>query len=189
MLLIGKSRCVGCSVCVSNCPTGAITVDMDEGIAVLEYDKCTECLICVENCSQDAIKDISEELVFAIGTDDGVTIKQDDHFGMSGIFKIYRYSDGELVFQEERENAKYREDETRILGDPDKARATASALGGVDVLVGKVMGPNIVRLKERFVPIIVRQPEIHEALDILKGHIIEISDEKEKTERKGLILK
>jgi len=90
---------------------------------------------------------------------------------------------------EARKNVKYREDENKSHGDPGKAEATSSVLNGVDVLVGKIMGPNIVRLRKKFVPIIVRQPDIGAALKILKENLIEITEEKEKTERKGLILK
>ncbi len=53
------------------------------------------------------------------------------------------HRDGALDLIETRNNAKYSEDETMTHGDPGKAKATASVLGGVDVIVGKMMGPNI----------------------------------------------
>ncbi len=189
MMMISRNRCVGCGMCASGCSVNAIYVDTEKGFAVFREDKCIDCCVCIQNCPQNAIKDVREELLFAIGTDDGKTIKQGDHFGMSKIFQIWRYSNGELIFKEERKNVKYQEDETRIHGDPNKAKATSSVLGGVDVLVGKMMGPNIVRLQKKFVPIIVRQSRINETLEILKENIIEIIEEKEKKERRGLILK
>jgi ferredoxin len=189
MMMISRNRCVGCGMCASVCPADAVYVDTEKGFAVFKEDKCINCHVCIENCTQNAIKDVKEELVFAIGTDDGKTIKNDDHFGMSKIFQIWKYTDGELIFQEERVNVKYEEDETRIHGDPNKAKATSSVLGSVDVLVGKMMGPNIVRLQKKFVPIIVRESAIDETLEILKENLIEIIEEKEEKERRGLILK
>jgi len=97
-----------------------------------------------------------------------------------------------LVFKETRENPKYREDETKVHGDPGKAKATASALAGVDVLVGRLMGPNIVRLKNQFVCAIVRKKEIADAMDVIVENICAIIHEKNKIDikdRRGLILK
>jgi len=189
MLMISENRCVGCGICVKDCPSGAVSLNIDKGVAVLNCEKCMGCNLCIQNCPQDAINNVEGELVFAIGTDDGKTVKQDDHFGMSRIFQIWKYSNGELTFQTERKNAKYEEDETRIHGDPKKAEAITSVLNGVDVLVGKMMGPNIVQIRKSFVPVIVRQSNIDDVVEVLKRNIIEIIDEKEKKDRRGLVLK
>ncbi len=188
MINISKNKCVGCGVCESECPKGSITVDLKKGIAFFDRDKCIDCGLCLRNCPQDAIKDIKEDLVFAIGTDNEEIIKPDEHFGMSRYFQIWKYSNGETFLKETRENAKYKEDETITHGDPGKAKATASVLTDVDVLVGKMMGPNIDRLKKKFVPVIIREPNIKKSIDIIKENINEIFEEKEKTERRGLIL-
>jgi MinD superfamily P-loop ATPase len=188
VLMISKNRCVGCGICENHCPTGAIRVDKAIGIAVISDDKCSQCRVCMENCPQDAIRNIVEELTVGIGTDDSKTIKADDHVGMSRYFQIWKYSQGRLVFIEQRQNEKYKEDETRIHGDPGKAKATASALKGVNVLVGKMMGPNIERLKNQFVPVIIRETLIEKANEIIRANIIEIIEEKEKSARKGIIL-
>ncbi|MBN1522047.1 MAG: 4Fe-4S binding protein [Candidatus Aureabacteria bacterium] len=185
---MSKNKCVGCGICESQCPTGAVFVDKAIGIAVINKDECKRCEMCLENCPQNAIRDITDELVIAIGTDDGKTIKPDNHFGMSQYFLIWKYANGRLDFIEKRENVKYQEDETKIHGDPGKAKATASALKGVDVLVGKMMGPNIDRLKNKFVPVIIREPLIEEANKIIRNSINEIVEEKEKGERRGIIL-
>lgn len=189
MINVSKSKCVGCGICESKCPVGAISVEKEIGIAVIDEDKCTNCFLCLEKCPQGALKDIKGELVFAIGTDDEDTIKPDDHVGMSKYFQIWKYSNGKLDFVETRENTKYKEDESRIHGDMGKAKATASVLGGVDVLIGKMMGPNIERLKNKFVPVIIREPKIEKAIEIIKDNLNEILEEKEREERKGLILK
>ena len=188
MLNISKNRCVGCGICESKCPTGAISVDKETGIAVIDKDKCTNCGLCMENCPQDAIKDIKEELLFAIGTDDEKTIKSDDHMGMSKYFQVWKYSNGNLVFKEKRENAKYKENKERIHGDPGKAKATSSVLSDIDILIGKMFGPNISRLSNKFVCAVVREPMIEKAVEIIKENINEIIEEKNKKERKGIIL-
>lgn len=188
MMNVSKNRCVGCGLCEDICPVGCISVDIETGIAVLDRQGCTDCGICVNGCPQKAIMDIGSDLVYAIGTDDNETIKPDDHFGMSLYFQIWRYSNGRSDLLEIRENAKYREDESRIHGDPKKAKATSSVLGGVDIIVGKMMGPNITRLKDRFVPVVVREPSIEKANEIIRYNINEIMEENEKEDRRGLVI-
>ena len=95
----------------------------------------------------------------------------------------------EFCFFRKRENVEYREDESRIHGDPEKAKAVSSVLKGVDAVVGKMIGPNITRMKIKFVPIIIREPLIKKALEIIKENINEIIEEYDKKERKGIILK
>ena len=188
MMNISKNKCVGCGICESECPNGSISVDLNIGIAVFDIDKCLNCGLCLKNCPQGAIKNITEDLVIAIGTDNEQIIKPDEHFGMSKYFQIWNYSNGVTFLKETRENAKYKEDETIKHGDPGKAKATASVLTDVDVLVGKFMGPNIERLKKKFVPVIIREPNIKKSINIIKDNINEIFEEKEKTDRMGIIL-
>ena len=91
------------------------------------------------------------ELIFSFATDDGINLKKDDHFGNAKYFKIYHYKDRKLEFIEERENKKVMEDESKIHGDPKKAKAVSSILKNVDVMVGRKFGPNIKRLIKKFV--------------------------------------
>ena len=187
MLNVSKNKCVGCGICVDKCPTDSISVK--NGVADIDPEECIDCGSCIKVCPQNAIKKIEENLLIAIGTDDGKTIKSDDHVGMSKYFQIWKYSDGELTFLEKRENVKYKEDETRIHGDPGKAKATASALTGVEVLIGKRFGPNITRLKNRFVCAVIRDESIEEGNKLIKENINEILEEKHKEEKSGIILR
>ena len=187
MYNISKNQCVGCGICENICSEG---IEIKEGIARIK-DYSTKCLEkAVKACPQKAIKDITQDLFFAIGTDDNKTIKPDDHIGMSRYFQIWHYSssNGNLVLRETRDNPKYAEDETRVHGDPNKEKAVSSVLGNVDVLVGKMFGPNIVRLKRKYVCAVVRDSNIETALELIKANINEITDEYIKDERKGIIL-
>lgn len=190
-VLVDKNRCVGCGICTSICSDG-IRLDITKGYALI-VDGNSECMDKARRaCPQEAITEINEKLKFAIGTDDEKTVKPDDHVGMSAFFHIFEYSDGEMIFKEKRENPKYKSDETRIHGDPGKAKATASVLQDVDVLIGKMMGPNIVRLKKQFVCVIVREKEISHVIDIIKENICTVLHEKNKSdsnERRGILLK
>ncbi len=186
MIKVFKNKCVGCGICKSVCREGIEIVD---GIARIKNSGAD----CLKNaasaCPQKAIKEIEQDLLFAVGTDDNETIKSNDHVGMSKYFQVWAYSEGELTFKEKRENAKYKEENERIHGDPGKAKATSSVLTGIDVLVGKMFGPNIVRLKNKFVCVVVREPEIKKVTEIIKENINEIAEEYDKKERVGIILK
>ncbi|MDK2808678.1 MAG: caffeyl-CoA reductase-Etf complex subunit CarE [Clostridiales bacterium] len=53
-----NEKCRGCTICVKNCPFGAIT--MDNKIAVIG-SACTSCGVCVEKCPFGAIEKTEEE--------------------------------------------------------------------------------------------------------------------------------
>ena len=48
-----ENGCIGCTMCVRNCPVQAVT--MDNFVAVIDYDKCVECGKCDEVCKRDII--------------------------------------------------------------------------------------------------------------------------------------
>jgi len=55
--------------------------------------------------------------------------------------------------------------------------------------VGKIFGPNIFRLKTKFVPVVVREQNIEKATETIKENINEIIEEKNKEERMAIVIK
>ena len=52
-----QTGCIGCSLCVKNCPAEAIT--MQGNVAKIDTDKCVGCRICAEKCPAKVIKELS----------------------------------------------------------------------------------------------------------------------------------
>jgi len=129
------------------------------------------------------------QLLIVFATDNGKNFN-DDHFGMAKYYHIYRFFDDGEEFVEQRENVKFQEDESKKHGDPAKAQATSSVLTGVDVLVSKKFGPNITRMVNKYVCVIVRTNVISDAIKIVKNHMDEVIEEKNKTkDRRHLVYK
>jgi len=184
---VSKNKCIGCGICVSECKAEAVCIKY--AVAIIDEGKCVSCGTCIQTCPQKAIRKIDENLTVAIGTDDGKTVKADNHVGMSKYFQIWEYKEGTMTFKEQRENTRYKEDESKTHGDPGKAKATSSILHDIDLLVGKMIGPNVTRLQKKFLCAVVRNPSIEDAVSIIQENINEIIEEKNKTERYALILK
>jgi predicted Fe-Mo cluster-binding NifX family protein len=128
------------------------------------------------------------ELLIGFATDDGKHLKG-DHIGKSKYFYVYRFIDEREEFIERRENVKYEGDESMIHGDPKKAKATSTALKGLDGVVGRRFGPNIVRLLKKFVCIVVRRETIDDAIDLIHRDMDKVIEAKEEGEgRKHLVL-
>ena len=129
------------------------------------------------------------KLLVAFGTDDGKNFNN-DHVGMAKYFYVYEFSNGKEQLVEKRENVRFTGDETMKHGDPEKARATSSVLKEVDVLVGRKFGPNLPRLLEKFVCILVRTSSRATAIEAIHNNMDRIAEERDKEEgRKHIVLK
>lgn len=125
----------------------------------------------------------------AFGTDDGENLNN-DHVGMAKYFYVYRFWGGKEKFVEQRKNIGFKGDESMKHGDPEKAKATSSVLGNVDVVVGKKFGPNLPRLLKKFVCVLVRTDAISNAIEAVHSNIGRIVEEKNKGEdRKHIVLR
>jgi len=128
-------------------------------------------------------------LLIAFGTDDGESLSN-DHVGMAKYFYVYKFSGNHEELIERRRNVQFEDDETNKHGDPEKARATSSVLEGVDVIVGKKFGPNIVRMLKEFACVVVRTDTITSAIEAVHGNVSSIVEQKGKVEdRKHVVLK
>jgi len=128
-------------------------------------------------------------LLVAFGTDDGKNFNN-DHVGMAKYFHVYEFSNGKEQLVEKRGNVRFTGDETIKHGDPEKARATSSVLKGMDVIVGKKFGPNLPRLLEKFVCILVKTSSIATAIEAIHNNMDRIAEERDKEEgRKHIVLK
>lgn len=55
MLKVRRELCLGCGLCVQNCPQGAIYLFW--GQAQIDPNKCSSCGLCLQICPQGAIKE------------------------------------------------------------------------------------------------------------------------------------
>jgi uncharacterized metal-binding protein/predicted Fe-Mo cluster-binding NifX family protein len=139
-----------------------------------------------KNLFQD--KKIQEDFSIAFGTDDGKNLN-DDHVGMAKYFYVYRFFDNKKEFIERRENVQFKGDESIKHGDPEKARATSSVLEGIDVVVGRKFGPNIIRLLKEFVCVVAREDSISNAIEAAYSSREKILEQKHKgRDRKHIVL-
>lgn len=54
-----EKRCIGCTACISICPTGALTVTRPEMEVAFTADKCIACELCLPVCPYRAMEIIS----------------------------------------------------------------------------------------------------------------------------------
>ena len=128
------------------------------------------------------------KLVCAFASDDGESFNN-NHFGDAGLYILYAISNDEIEYIGQISNTSMRVEGHAA---PEKAKSVSSLLKkkDVQVLVARVFGPNIKRVKNHFVPVIIKKDKIQEALTIVRDNLneIEIEWKKESTERKHIIL-
>ena len=123
------------------------------------------------------------KIIVAIGlrNDNELT---DMHFGDSVYFDIYELTNNSINELKKIKNAKIEE---RMHGDSKKANAIGNLLKGSDVLVAFRMGPNILRMKKKFVPVIVNTKNIEKVKETLIENYYEILTEISREGEKNYI--
>ena len=126
------------------------------------------------------------EIFFAFATDNKKDFS-DEHFGSAKYYLIYGYKDNKLNFAKEITNITP-EEETH--GDPNKADSVGKLMksNNVKILVAKAMGPNIIRMRRTFVPVISRIKSIKETIKkIEQEKIQEILKELKSEDDKNVV--
>lgn len=129
-------------------------------------------------------------ITVACATDDGEHfIKR--HFGDSESFVIYELDSDGVRYLKTIENISIDENEEGEHGDENKAKQVMMLFKelNVKVLANKNFGPNINRIKEKFLPLIIKYDSITEGLEKIRSRISTIENEFDKgSERKPLII-
>ena len=128
-----------------------------------------------------------DSVKIACGTDDGINFAN-EHFGSAKFYLLFELNlnNGSIKEAGKILNTSIEEKEH---GDPKKAASVSEMLKDVQVLVGFVMGPNIVRMRKRFVPIVSREKNIRRSLERVSKLADEIKAElNKKGDKKVFIL-
>ena len=128
------------------------------------------------------------ELITAFATDDGKMF-MDRHFGDANYYDIYKISATGMEFIKRIDNTTEEEDD-EIHADPKKAKGISGLLKEekVQVVVSKVFGPNIKRIKKNFVCIVMSKKDVPESITYIQQKFDTIVKEWNKGEER-LILK
>ena len=118
------------------------------------------------------------KIKLACGTDNETEFTN-GHFGSSKYFLIYDFDleTKDLRFLKRIENSTQEEEKH---GDSKKAKSVSELLKNVFVLVAFRYGPNIIRIKKRFIPIISREKNIEKTLNKIKLYSNKIKSEIKK---------
>jgi len=120
------------------------------------------------------------KIVFA--TDNGKTYI-DRHFGDAEHYDIYEISSTEAKFVKRINNTT---EEEEMHADPKKAKGITGLFKDDDVrvVVSKVFGPNIKRIRKNFVCILMNDEMISESITKIQNNITAIKEEWEKGENR-----
>jgi len=123
------------------------------------------------------------KLRIAFATDDGKTLIS-RHFGDAELYDIYEFNNGQFSFIKRILNTV--DEEREVHANPRKARGISSLLlvEKVNVAVSKIFGPNIKRIRKKFVCIIIKKGTIESAIHRITDNMDAIEDEWKKGENR-----
>ncbi|MCD6321668.1 MAG: hypothetical protein J7L77_01460 [Clostridiales bacterium] len=119
----------------------------------------------------------------AFATNDGKTYN-DTHFGDSDYYDLYELRETEAVFLERISNTVDEEEE--VHADPKKAKGIMDLLikNGVHTVISKVFGPNIKRIKKKFVCILMNNACLDDSISFLCKNLESVHNEWAKGEER-----
>jgi len=128
-------------------------------------------------------------MMVAVATDNGEKFI-DRHFGDAKYYDIYKLTNTNALFIKRIENVI--EEQEAVHANPEKAKGVAGLLKkeNVTVVISKIFGPNIKRIRKNFVCVIMNDESIKDALERLIYNWALIVTEWEKgAERNHCILR
>ena len=125
------------------------------------------------------------KLKVAFATDNNKTF-MDRHFGDAEYYHVYEIDENNAELINIIKNTTEEED---IHADPKKAGNIAKLLKqeNVQIVVSKIFGPNIKRIKKKFVCILMKQNSIENGVDIIKSNFLTIVEEWEIGENRDFL--
>jgi len=130
---------------------------------------------------------MTDSIIAAFATDNGKTFMA-RHFGDAKKFLIYRISASEAELVNEIKNSSEEDDET-VHADPRKAGSIAKLLKSqdVNVCVSKIFGPNIKRIRKKFVCIISQNQNISDSISTIQFNFTKILAEWNRGEERDYL--
>ncbi len=124
----------------------------------------------------------------AFATDDGTSFVR-RHFGDAEFYDLYEISASEAKFLKRIDNTTDDDEDEGKHGDPNKAKGVTGILKkeGVTVAVSRVFGPNLERIKRKFLCITFKQGSIKESIGTLQENFSALVDEWAKGEERDSI--
>lgn len=125
------------------------------------------------------------KFITAVATDDGKTF-MDRHFGDAGFYNVYEISSTEAKFIKKINNTTEDDDGH---GDPHKAKGVTGMLKkeGVNMAVSKVFGPNLKRIKKKFLCVLFKEGNIEDSIKKLQENFPDLAVEWAKGEERSFI--
>jgi predicted Fe-Mo cluster-binding NifX family protein len=129
-----------------------------------------------------------EKFLTAFATDDGINFI-DRHFGDAAYYDVYEISSDHSKFLKRITNTTEEDDDESGHGDAEKAKGIAGILKaeGVQMAVSKVFGPNLKRIKKKFLCVMFKSGSIETGIETLKDNYPSLVSEWEKGEERTFL--
>ena len=129
-----------------------------------------------------------DKFITAFATDDGKSFI-DRHFGDADFYDIYEISSNEAKLLKRIDNTTEEDDDEEGHGDPVKAQGIVGILKkeGVTMSVSRVFGPNLKRVKKKFLCIIVKEGSIEDSIKKLQDTFPALLEEWSKGEERNFL--